>query len=58
MPLRLWKERFCVVITLAALAIFVFACAGSSKEARVKCPKCGAIFTFQEGLNQYQMQSY
>ena len=54
MTRRLWKERFCVVITLASLAVFMFGCADLSKEAKVKCPKCGAIFTYQEGLDQYQ----
>jgi hypothetical protein len=51
---RSWKERFCVVISLASLAVFMLGCADLSKEAKVKCPKCGAIFSFQEGLDQYQ----
>ncbi len=34
----------------AVLAAFSFGCAGPSKEAKVKCPKCGAVFTIDEGL--------
>jgi hypothetical protein len=58
MALRLWRERICVGIGLAVLAVFMFGCAESSKEAKVKCPKCGAIFTFQEGLDEYQKGSH
>jgi len=54
MIVGLWKDRIRVVISLASITVFVFGCAGLSKDAKVKCPKCGAIFTFQEGLDQYQ----
>ncbi len=57
MTLRFWKERICVIITLGTLAVFMLGCMGVSKEAKVKCPKCGAIFTIQEGLDRYQMES-
>jgi hypothetical protein len=51
---RSWKERFLAILTLVSLAVFVSGCASLTTEAKVKCPKCGAIFTFQEGLDQYQ----
>jgi hypothetical protein len=54
MIVGLWRERIRVVVSLASLAVFMFGCADLSKDAKVKCPKCGAIFTFQEGLDQYQ----
>jgi hypothetical protein len=37
-------------LALAVLAVFSFGCAGISKDAKVKCPKCGAIFKVDEGL--------
>jgi len=43
---------------LGILAILGFGCAGGSKETTVKCPKCGAIFTLQEGADQYQKQAH
>ena len=39
------------VLVLAVLAAFTIGCAGYvSKETKVKCPKCGAVFTIDEGL--------
>jgi hypothetical protein len=35
---------------LAILTICFFGCAGVSKDTEVKCPKCGAIFTVDEGV--------
>jgi hypothetical protein len=35
-----------------------FGCAGISKDAKIKCPKCGAIFTVDEGLNEIQQKGY
>ncbi len=40
-----------MVLTLIVLAAFIIGCAGQvSKETKVKCPKCGAVFTIDEGL--------
>jgi hypothetical protein len=52
-----WRLRNCLIF-LAVLAILGSGCAGESKETTVKCPKCGAIFTIQEGVDQYQMQAH
>jgi hypothetical protein len=41
-----------MVLTLVVLAAFVVGCAGVAKESKVKCPKCGAVFTIDEGLKQ------
>jgi len=39
-----------VFLALAILAVSFSGCAGIQKDAKVKCPKCGAIFTIDEGL--------
>jgi len=45
------KKLVSMVLALAVLAVFSFGCAGMvGKEAKVKCPKCGAVFTIDEGL--------
>lgn len=45
--MRKWASTF---FAMAILAICFFGCTGISKDAQVKCPKCGAIFTIDEGL--------
>ena len=45
------KKLMSIVLALFMLAAFSFGCAGSvNKQAKVKCPKCGAVFTIDEGL--------
>jgi len=45
------KKLIGMVLTLAVLAAFTFGCASYvNKEQKVKCPKCGAIFTVDEGM--------
>ena len=45
------KKLMCSVLAIAVLAAFTFGCAGYvAKETKVKCPKCGAVFTVDEGL--------
>ncbi|MGD0917398.1 MAG: hypothetical protein ABSB22_13170 [Thermodesulfobacteriota bacterium] len=45
--MRKWVSIF---LTLAFLAVFSFGCTGIQKDAKIKCPKCGAVFTVDEGL--------
>ncbi len=52
--MRKWVSIF---MALAILAVFSFGCAGVSKEAKVKCPKCGAVFNIQEGLDAVDRDS-
>ena len=52
--MRKWVSIF---MALAILAVFSFGCAGVSKQAKVKCPKCGAVFTIQEGLDSVDRDS-
>ena len=42
------KKVFMMFLALMVVAVFSFGC-GVDKEAKVKCPKCGAVFTVQEG---------
>lgn len=45
------KKWISMVLALVLLAAFSFGCAGYvGKETKVKCPKCGAVFTIDEGL--------
>ena len=43
-----------IVFVLLLLSVFSFGCATVSKDAKVKCPKCGAVFTINEGLDALQ----
>ena len=45
--MRKWAS---IVMLLMILAVFSFGCAGVAKDAKVKCPKCGAVFTVDEGI--------
>ena len=53
--MRRWVSIFLV---LALLAVFSFGCAGIQKDAKIKCPKCGAVFTVDEGLAEMQKKGY
>jgi hypothetical protein len=44
------KKWISMVLALVVLAAFSFGCAGYvGKDAKVKCPKCGAVFTVEDG---------
>ena len=46
-----------LILAMAVLAVFSFGCADMvSKETKVKCPKCGAVFTVDEGIKAYQQK--
>jgi len=47
------KKGLMIFLALLVMAVFSFGC-GVSKEAKVKCPKCGAVFSTQEGLDEYK----
>jgi hypothetical protein len=49
--MRKWVSIF---LALAMLAVFSLGCAGIAKDTKVKCPKCGAVFTVDDGLAEYQ----
>ncbi len=43
-----------IFFALAVLAVFSLGCAGVARDTKVKCPKCGAVFTVDEGLAERQ----
>ncbi len=47
--MRKWVS---LAMVLAMVAILSIGCAGVSKDAKIKCPKCGAVFTVDEGLQE------
>ncbi len=46
-----WVKIF---LALIVLAVFSLGCTGVSKDTKVRCPKCGAVFTVDEGLSEHQ----
>ncbi len=53
--MRKWMSFF---FAFTLLAVFSFGCSGASKETRVKCPKCGAVFTIDEGMAELQKKGW
>jgi hypothetical protein len=47
------KKGLMIFLVLLVMAVFSFGC-GVDKDAKVKCPKCGAVFSVQEGLDTYK----
>ena len=47
------KKVLMMFLALVVMAVFSFGC-GVDKDAKVKCPKCGAVFTVQEGVDAYR----
>ena len=52
------RKVISIFLVLMMLAVFSFGCAGVSKDAKIKCPKCGAVFTVDEGLAEIQKKGY
>jgi hypothetical protein len=52
--MRKWVSIF---LALAMVAVFSMAC-GVAKDAKIKCPKCGAVFTVDEGLAEIQKKGW
>lgn len=46
-----WVRFLFVWMLLAGLSL---GCAGAAKGTKVKCPKCGAVFTIDEGIAEEQ----
>jgi hypothetical protein len=44
------KKVMSLILALAVLAVFYLGCGGVDRQAKVKCPKCGAVFTIDEAL--------
>ncbi len=53
------RKLVSLFLALALLAVFSFGCAGNFKgNTKVKCPKCGAVFTIDEGVAEIQKKGY
>ena len=48
------KRWVSIFLGLTLLVVFSFGCAGVSRDTKIKCPKCGAVFTIDEGLAEIQ----
>ena len=52
------KRGLSIFLALAILTVFSLGCATVTKDAKIKCPKCGAVFTVDEGLAEIQKKGY
>jgi hypothetical protein len=52
------RKLISIFLALVALVVFSFGCAGPKGESKIKCPKCGAIFTVDEGLAEIQKKGF
>jgi hypothetical protein len=52
------KKWVSIFLALAILAVFSFGCAGMDKQTKIKCPKCGAVFTIDEGMAEIQKKGF
>ena len=51
------KKLISLVLAVSFLAAFTLACTGYAlKETKVKCPRCGAVFTVDEGIKALESQ--
>ncbi len=48
------KRLVSILLALSFLAVLAVGCAGVSRDAKIKCPKCGAVFTVDEGLRSQE----
>jgi hypothetical protein len=49
--MRKWISIFLALVLLAVLS---FGCAGVSRDTKIRCPKCGAIFAIDDGMGEIQ----
>jgi hypothetical protein len=52
------RKWLIICLILVALIVLSLGCAGENKGVKVRCPKCGTVFTVHEGLQEYQMISH
>jgi hypothetical protein len=53
--MRKWVS---ILLALVILSVFSFGCASVQKDAKIKCPKCGAVFTVDEGMQEIQKRGF
>jgi hypothetical protein len=49
--MKKWMSFFFMLMMLSSL---VLGCARNLKETYIKCPKCGAFFSTQEGAEEFE----
>lgn len=55
---RMTRNWVALPLVLVILALFSLGCTGITKDTKIKCPKCGAVFTIQEGLDEIQKKGF
>ena len=48
------KKVIRILLALAILTVFSLGCTGVQEDTKIKCPKCGAVFTVDEGLAEWR----
>lgn len=51
------KRLVSLLLVLMMVGVFALGC-GVAKDTKIKCPKCGAVFTIDEGLAEIQKKGY
>jgi len=51
-------KRVTSVFLALTILLFALGCAQVSKDTKIKCPKCGNVFTVDEGLAEIQKKGY
>ncbi len=49
-------KRLMALVMAMAFLVASFGCSGAPREAKVKCAKCGAVFTIDEGIKALERQ--
>ena len=52
------KKWINILLALSILVLLFSGCAEIAKETKIKCPKCGAVFTVDEGITEIQKKGY
>lgn len=48
------KKRASLFFVLVILSVFLLGCAGNLQGGKIKCPKCGAFFSTEEGVKEFE----
>jgi hypothetical protein len=43
-----------IFLSLIILSVLCYGCAGTMKDTKIKCPKCGAFFSTKEGMEEFE----
>jgi hypothetical protein len=48
------KKWMCLFLIVSLISLFLLGCAETSKDIRIRCPKCGAYFETREGKETFE----